>query len=230
MASDDAVQRAAGPRPAVPRARRGLASSAARLVVALVAAVSLAGCAASPSEPMGALERRQIREGILNEAWQPLNEAYPEAFRPDITVTHTVPDADWPSRMVACLKERGYQAVTLRNDYAFTSTQGQTYLQYSIDGYICNATWVRQSVVEERMTAPQRGALQQYLRTVVRPCLLLAGARSSDAPDRFAAGGITGRGRWNPYDDVRRSDPTPRALAYLEQRCPPIPVWMNTAS
>ena len=200
------------------------------IVIGAVAAPALAGCAAVPPDPMSPLERKQIREGILNEAWQPLNQTYPEAFRPDITVTHTVPDADWPRRMVACLKERGYQAVTLPNDYAFTSTQGQTYLQYSIDGYICNATWVRQSVVEQRMTAPQRGALQQYLRTVVRPCLLLAGARSSDAPDRFAAGSITGRGRWNPYDDVRRTNPTSRALGYLEQRCPPIPPWMNTAN
>ena len=179
---------------------------------------------------MSPLERTQIRDGILNEAWQPLKQAYPEAFRPDIRVTTTVPDADWPDRMVACLKERGYQAVALPNDYAFTSTQGQTYLQYSVDGYICNATWVRQSVVERRMTAPQRGALLQYQRTVVRPCLLLAGARSKDTPDRFAAGAITGRGRWNPYDDVQRANPHARALAYLEERCPPIPVWMNTAN
>jgi hypothetical protein len=204
--------------------RRALAASVVLLLLAL-----LAGCSAATPEPMSPLEREQIREGLLNETWQPLAQAYPEAFRPQIAVTHTVPDAEWPARMVACLTSRGYEAVALPNDFAYTSTQGQTYLQYSIDGYICDSTWIKQSEVEERMTSQQRDALEAYERAVVRPCLLLAGARSSESPDRFAAGSITGQGNWNPYDLVWRSDLAPRALAYLEQRCPPIPGWMDTA-
>jgi hypothetical protein len=203
---------------------RALAASVAVLMM-----VPLAGCTGAAPDPMSALERQQIREGVLNEAWQPIAEAYPEAFRPRIAVTTTVPDADWPARIVACLKDRGYQAVALPNDYAYTSTQGQTYLQYTIDGYICTATWIKQSVVEQRMTSQQRDALERYQQAVVRPCLLLSGARSRESPDRFAAGSITGQGNWNPYDVVWQSDLAPRALAYLEQRCPPIPVWMNTA-
>ncbi|MBK4347582.1 hypothetical protein [Lacisediminihabitans changchengi] len=206
-------------------ARRWLAAS-----VALVSLTGLAGCSSIASEPMTAVDRQQIRTAVLDEMWQPIGASYPEAFRPRITVTHTVPDADWPTRIVACLKDRGYQAVALPNDYAYTSTQGQTYLQYSIDGYICNATWIKQSEVERRMTSQQRDALERYQKAVVRPCLLLSGARSREAPDRFAAGSITGQGNWNPYDVVWASGLEPRALAYLEQRCPPIPVWMDTAN
>ena len=205
--------------------RRWLAASVSLLVLA-----TLAGCSSVPPTPMIPLERQQIREGILNEKWQPLAEAYPEAFRPRIDVSYTVPDADWPAHIVACLKERGYQAVALPNDYAYTSTQGQTYLQYSVDGYICNASWIRQSAVEERMSAQQRAALERYQQAVVRPCLLLAGARSRESPDRFAAGSITGQGNWNPYDVIWQSKLHPRSLAYLEQRCPPIPAWMDTAN
>ncbi len=83
-----------------------------RLLAVIAAIAVLSGCT-SAQAPVSASERAHIRTVLLDEQWAPLAASYPEAFRPRIPVTHTVPDHDWAPTGVACLRGRGYDALAV---------------------------------------------------------------------------------------------------------------------
>jgi hypothetical protein len=192
------------------------------LAVTLICAVLLSGCATA-APPVSSAELAQIRSVLLDEAWRPIATEYPEALRPQVPIVHTVTDHDWSADVVGCLQRRGYIASVTGTGFSYDAYPGETPVKFTVEGYICTATFAKQSAVFARLSASQQNAFDGFQVTQVQPCLRLAGARTTAAPSAR----LTGLAGWSPYDDVWRSRPTARALSYLEQRCPPIPQWMN---
>ncbi len=201
-------------------------------MVALAAsALLLAGCSASPAaQPVSAAQRAHIKASILEVLWTPLKANYPEAFRPEVPVTHTVADHDWAGKVVSCLRGRGLAAEKTPAGYTYGPTQGQTALEVTLADYICTSTWVRQSSVQARLSVSQQLQFELFQVDTLRPCLLLAGVRSAPPPSDLQVGGLTGLAGWNPYDLAWKSGMSTRSLSFLERRCPPIPSWLDLAT
>jgi hypothetical protein len=203
----------------------------AAMVALAASALLLAGCAATPAaEPVSQAERVHIKASILEVRWTPLKANYPEAFRPDIPVTHTVTDHDWAGDVVDCLRSRGYTAEKTNVGYTYGASQGQSSLEFTIADYICTSTWVKQSSVQARLSVTQQLQLELFQVDTLRPCLLLAGVRSAPPPTDLQVGGLTGLAGWNPYDLAWKSGMSTRSLSFLERRCPPIPSWLDLAT
>lgn len=194
-----------------------------RLVaVFLAGTVFLTGCSEA-SQPVSDAERASIRSVLLDQAWKPLATEYPEAIRPRVPVVRTVPDHDWAADVVVCLRERGYIAFASANNFRYDAFPGETALEFAVEGYICTASFAKQSAVFARLSENQQAAFDRFQVGQVQPCLHLAGALTSPPPSAR----LTGLAGWSPYDEVWASRPSPRALSYLQRRCPPVPQWMN---
>lgn len=193
------------------------------IAAALVTAVTvlLGGCATAV-QPVSAVERAHIRTLLMNDQWAPLAIQYPEAIRPVVPVMHTVADHDWALDVVSCLRARGYIAQVTGDGFSYDAYTGETALEFSVEGYICTANFAKQSDVFARLSADQQAAFDSFELTQVQPCLRLAGATTTSAP----AVHLTGLAGWSPYDEVWKHS-SAREIRYLEQRCPPIPSWMN---
>ena len=196
-----------------------------RLIGVLVAVcLLLAGCAAA-GPPVSAADRARIRTALLDEQWQDIVNHFPGAVRPAAPVTHTVPDHDWPLAIVDCLHARGYIAAVQGDSFTFDSFTNQSSEDFHIDGYKCTSAFVKESDVEGRLTAAQLQALDDFEVNQLQPCLRLAGVKTFPPP----VGHLTGLSDWNPFDLVWLNG-TAKAADYLEQKCPPIPTWMDLAS
>ncbi|CAN5536279.1 hypothetical protein BH10ACT4_BH10ACT4_04040 [soil metagenome] len=205
---------------------RGVAAAAVLIAVALL----LAGCApsvpAAEATPLSALQRAIIRNSILDSKWAQVASEYPEAIRPAVTISPTVPDHDWAPAMVECLKSAGVVAYILNGEPVYGSA-GQTPLEVAVRYYACEAAHPSESQVASHLSRSQSAALYDYYLLVVRPCLLTAGAPSPASPDRSAAEGLAGLAGWNPYQVIWTSSMPATTQAYLEQRCPPTPAWLD---
>jgi hypothetical protein len=203
-----------------------------RLIAAValaVAMLTLVGCASSSPAPVSAKDRARIRSEILEGQWAPIAATYPEAVRPKTTVTHTVPDFEWATDVVGCLNRLGNRAKATGGSVVYSSTAGETSIDYAVVGYLCTSSWVKLSDVQGRLTGRQEGDFENFEIHQVRPCLLLAGVRSPPPPTDIQASGLFDLAGWSPFDLVRTTVSTAH-LDYLEQRCPPIPAWIDLAS
>jgi hypothetical protein len=200
--------------------------------VALAASVLLlAGCAGGPAgSPISQAERESIRTDILDARWQPVADQYPEALRPRVVIAPTVPDHDWPAAVIGCLHRLGFVAVQSVGGVEYRNGRGKTPLEYAVALYSCEGSHPAESAVAARLGPRQSASLYGYYLNVVRPCLLLAGAPSPASPDRSAVESLAGLAGWNPYQVIWTSGIPASRLDYLEQRCPPVPVWLNLGS
>lgn len=205
-----------------------------REVVAVVAAMALtvllSGCmtvrVGAVADPLSGGQRAIIRSTILDSKWSQVAAEYPEAIRPAVTIAPTVADHDWAPAMVECLRSSGIQAYIENGDPIYGSA-GQSPLEVAVRYYSCEAGHPSESQVASHFTAAQSTALYNYYLRVVRPCLLTAGAPTPASPDRSAAASVAGLAGWNPYQVIWTSGMPATTLAYLEQRCPPTPAWLN---
>ncbi len=189
--------------------------------LAVAAALLLAGCATA-APPVSADQRAKIRTVLSNAQWAPLAMQYPEAIRPSVPIVHTVTDHDWAADVVSCLHARGYIATVTHSGFSYDAYTGETALEFQVEGYICTANFAKQSDVFARLSADQQAAFDSFELTQVQPCLRLAGAKTASAPLVH----LTGLAAWSPYDEVWKHS-SAKEVSYLEQRCPPIPSWMN---
>jgi len=196
----------------------------------LIAVAMLTGCASATSEtvtsPLTGPQRASIRSTILDSKWSQVAVEYPEAIRPEVTMAPTVPDHDWATAMVLCLKADGIVAY-ISNGVPIYGSAGQTPLEVAVSFYFCEAGHPTESQVASYFTPTQSTALYDYYLRVVRPCLLAAGAPSPASPDRSAAAGLAGLAGWNPYQVIWASGISAQTQTYLERRCPPTPTWLN---
>jgi hypothetical protein len=191
----------------------------------------LAGCAGAPMpDPLGPQRRQQIREAILDAHWAPIQADYPDALRPEVPTMKPVSDHDQPAAVLACLRSSGIPASPSDNGFRYNSSLGQSQLEFVVVGYVCSASLPSESEVESYLSGSSRAALFDYQRTIVRPCLLAAGATSPAPPDGGPAYYLSAAlAAWSPFMQILASKPRASTVAYLEKRCPPLPSWLQLA-
>ena len=207
-------------------ARRVLAAIAAGSALLLVA-----GCAVTPvPDPLGPQRRAQIRQAILDAHWAPVVADYPDAIRPSVPTMKPVSDHDQPAAVLACLRSSGIPASPTDNGFRYNSSLGQSQLEFEAVRYVCSASSPSESEVESYLSGSSRAALFDYQRTIVRPCLLAAGAMSQAPPDGGPPYDLSAAlAAWSPYTQILASKPHSGTVAYLEKRCPPLPSWLELA-
>jgi hypothetical protein len=213
---------------------RRLRAASIALAATLSLVASLSGCAAAPAvapvSPLSDTERGSIRTAILNASWSDVAAQYPEAIRPPVRVQPTVADFDRSEAIVACLHSSGIIAAVSDGTVLYGNSTGQTQLEVAVAFYSCEASHPSQSQIAAYLNNSQSMALYNYYLSVVRPCLLTAGAPSPASPDRSAVAGLAGLAGWNPYQVIWTSGMPRTTIAYLERRCPPTPEWLDLGS
>ncbi|MET4781967.1 hypothetical protein [Glaciihabitans sp. UYNi722] len=197
-------------------------------IALVMSAILLAGCTTAPAKPLISQEKRAlIRSQLLDKQWRIVARQYPEAIRPVVSSPHIVSNHEWPQAVVDCLGEHGIKARVLQGGLTYLSGSGQTQLEYTVESYNCAAQYVTDSDVLRLLSPRLAEADYQYLVTVVRPCLLVAGAPSPASPNREIAKDINGLAGWNPFQVIWAGN-YPRSLVrYWEDRCPPVPGWLD---
>ncbi|CAN5536223.1 hypothetical protein BH10ACT4_BH10ACT4_04030 [soil metagenome] len=207
--------------------RRALAG-----IAIAVSMVLLAGCAAAPAvDPLGAGRRAQIRQAILDAHWAGVVRDYPDGLRPTVPTVRPVTDHDQPAVFFACMRASGVPASPTDNGFRYNSSLGQSLLEFEAVRYVCEASSPSESEVVSYLSGTSRAALFDYQSKVVRPCLLSVGAKSPAPPDGGPAYYLSAAlAAWNPYMEILAAKPRSSTVAYLEQRCPPIPAWLDLST
>lgn len=196
----------------------------------LIGVVCAGGGLLAAGSPLSARERTHIRTALLESEWADVESQYPEAIRPPVQMSATVPDQVSSRPLVSCLSERGIEAFGSDGSITYGSSNGQTPLEVAVAFYSCRAGNPTTSQVSRYLDDLESYALHNYYVDSVRPCLLAAGAHSElprISPAAQTLSGLPAASSWNPYSEVWASDPSPAALGFLEQRCPPVPAWLN---
>jgi len=201
-------------------------------IAILAGILLLTGCADTPElDPLGPQRRAQIRQAILDDRWTEVVKDFPDALRPMVPTMRPVTDHDQPEVVLACLRASGIPASPTDNGFRYNSSLGQSQLEFEVVGYVCRASSPAESEVVSYLSGSSRAALFDYQRTIVRPCLLSAGAQSSAPPDGGPAYYLSAAlAAWSPFVEVLTGKSNSSAIAYLEQRCPPLPHWLELTS
>ncbi|MCU1585174.1 MAG: hypothetical protein JWM49_1730 [Microbacteriaceae bacterium] len=200
-----------------------------RLLVSVVLAAMLTGCAtAGPSDPVGERQRSQIRISILRHDWAKFERAYPTADPPPVRFMRPVPDHDRPTVLVGCLRLNGIHSTWVDNGLPYSPNVRP--LEFARLTFTCSAQYPSESQVVSYLSSSQREELFEYRRDTVRTCLLSIGMPSPRPPPGAArpTEGIE-LPSWHPYQRVWQRGLAPGPLSFLEQRCPPIPLWLDLA-
>jgi hypothetical protein len=200
----------------------------AGIVIALVCGVVLSGCSPTPEDPMSDQLRSAIRQDRSETAWDAVREQYPEALRPQITVGPVLDDAEWASATQTCFKDQGFIVVRLGSSFQYSSSQGQSPLQYAVAQYHCAMALPSLTEMASYLDVVQLGALYDYYLDRVQPCLALSGVTTSKPPSREAFEDGYGSSTWTPFLALTTSKKTDGGhLSALERACPPIPGWLH---
>lgn len=201
----------------------------AAVLACMLAPALLGGCAPTTEPPVSANERASIGVKVADTEWSSVIERYPEALRPDTVPGSTLADHDWAAATVACLQGGGFRVKQDGTKFRYSSSNGQSPIDFAVTSYSCSLRHARLGAVVSYLDSAQRGQLYDYLDHVVRPCLAVAGERSSTAPGRAAYVDSFPASEWHPYDLVWLGKPGRAALDRLEARCPPVPSWLDLA-
>lgn len=200
----------------------------ATAMVPFLCAVLLSGCA-PPGEPsLTSSERDIIRAEIDDDNWRAVAFAFPQALRPEVHTLRTINERSWSDRMESCLAEAGFGA-SAAHDHVFVGPDSKrSAIGYAIASYECRTKYPTLSHIVQYLDRRQLLGLYTYYLGSVRPCLLLAGAPSPRPPSQLAyVISVFSIPEWHPFQQVwDRGTPDSR-LRYLEQRCPPIPPWLD---
>jgi hypothetical protein len=172
-------------------------------------------------------DRQRIGVEIVNSNWSRVIGEFPGTPQPVVVITRTIPDNAWAATMVDCLHERGFAAITLRDGLTYTAPPEFSAARVAVSRYVCDSTTPTVTAVTRYLNRAQLDALYRYYVGSVRPCLLVAGAPSSRPPDWFTfVTGALSKPVWHPFDLAWQQLPDP-VIRYLEQRCPPVPPWLD---
>lgn len=212
-----------------------MTTSGRRVVVAVTVVACmllLAGCAEAPAlDPLGPQRREQIRQSILDIHWADVVKDYPDALRPEVPAMRPVTDHDQREVVFTCLRASGIPASRTDNGFRYNSSLGQSQLEFEAEKYVCEASSPSESEVVSYLSGSSRAALFDYQRKIVRPCLLSTGAKSPAPPDGGPAYYQSAAlAAWGPYMEILAAKPRSRDVAYLEQRCPPLPSWLDLST
>lgn len=197
-------------------------------VVASLLSLSLSGCSSSAEDPMSNELRSAIRQDRASAAWATVSEMYPEALRPEINVGAVLDDAAWAIATVKCFKDEGFIVVRAGLAFQYSSSQGQSPLQFAVAQYHCTIALPSLTEVAGYLDVYQLGDLYDYYRQRVQPCLALNGVRVSTPPARGRFVDGFGSDSWSPFAAVAGSRTAhQRRLANLREVCPPLPGWLH---
>ena len=204
------------------------------VVLATVASVvSLTGCAASTGSPLSAAEKSKLRSDFIDSQWAPVRAEYSDAIRPSVPVTTVVSDRDWATDIAGCLRNLGFVVTIAGNGerYSYGSSSGETPLEYAVDSYSCSARYMSLSQLEPLLDAKSFLSLRRYNVGFVHACLVAAG-QDSPLPQQGdpSALGDDSVPLWNPWQALKLGARSGNLLGYLEERCPPVPLWLNLIS
>ncbi|MDQ1598464.1 MAG: hypothetical protein QOI70_1888 [Microbacteriaceae bacterium] len=207
--------------------RFSLATAFRATAVSLATVIALGGCAQVTPPPMSTEQRAAIRSSILDLTWAEVENQYPEAIRPRVSMGRTVPDHSWNEVVIECLRSVDIVARVSAGKVLYSSSAGQSPVDVAVTFYLCEASHPSQSQVTWFLDETQASALYGYYLDIVRPCLLSAGAPSQPYPAGARTREAVVLDGWNPYQRIWTSGVRPEVLRYLEHRCPPVPTWLN---
>ena len=188
----------------------------------------LAGCASqSTHEIVSSRDRQRIAAEIMDANWVPIAAEFPDAEQPVVVVTRTINDNDWAATMVSCLRDTGINAVVRGDGFSYSAPAEFSASQIAVSRYVCDSTTPTATDVTRYLNRVQLDALYRYYVGSVRPCLLVAGMPSPRPPTWFSfVTGALSRPVWHPFNLVWQSRPE-QTVRYLEERCPPVPPWLD---
>ncbi|WP_394768286.1 hypothetical protein [Lacisediminihabitans sp.] len=194
----------------------------------LASAVLLAGCAtASTREVVSPKDRHRIGSELIASNWSTVADEFPGTTQPMVVISRTIPDVAWAGTIVSCLRDQGFDAIQLRDGLTYTAPPDFSAARVAVSRFVCDTTRPTVTKVTRYLKRPQIDALYRYYVGSVRPCLLVAGAPSSPPPDWFTfVTSVVSKPIWHPFDLAWRTLPDP-VVRYLEQRCPPVPPWLD---
>lgn len=176
--------------------------------------------------PVSNDERDALRQVIQDSQWARVAHQYPEAIRPDVPVARTVADEDFVRVIAACLEGNGFVVTVSPGGVDYSTSTGQSPLDFSVSGYSCSARFPPLTSVVRLLNEKQLTDLYSYWANVVHPCLVLAGERTDAPPTREA---ILEGAAWDPYAGVGRRQGGPDVTRLLRS-CPPVPGWLDLGS
>ena len=180
------------------------------LLTGAVLALSLAGClpVAEPSEPTDAELDAYIREQ-QDLLWYEYGS--PQSERPDVQAVLVTSDSRLSCGRASSAIDVNTGAVT-----ATTLPPSETAL------YECHAAQIPYPTNLRYYTPAQLGAVYDYFRDSLVPCLQAQGLHVAVAPTRDEFTGVAGAIPWDPYYELGADLPPSRAQL-IRQRCPAMP-------
>ncbi|MEY2848268.1 MAG: hypothetical protein RI885_933 [Actinomycetota bacterium] len=210
-------------RAALPLAWACLAALTLGVAGSIVPVIAAAGGRA-PS-PVDDRERLEIRERLLDSAWDSVLSSTPIARRPVVDVGATVDDSQAGALITECLEEAGFAA-----NSAGSLAPGQTRVSFAVARYSCTTRHPTLSQVTSGLSDDQRGALWDHYAMRVRPCLAGLGLPVSAPPERGYFVDRFGFDTWNPFDTVRAGGFPAPFVDRAELRCRSVPAWLDLTS
>jgi hypothetical protein len=198
--------------------------------LAMLIGVSLAGCAAEPTEapappalaPLSSSERTQLYEQQVQSARDMLLAAHPSASVPDVALIRYVLPSEWAVLISQCMTDAGFDA-SLRPDggvdyVQVPEVQGQA---QATAHYVCSVQYPLDPIYARPLNQEQLDYLYWYFTKELTPCLEREGHSISTAPsfstfvDQYAAA------PWTPYSDVVTTSNA--EWMALNEECPQVP-------
>jgi hypothetical protein len=197
-------------------------------VAALAAVVALlAGCTPAPPDPMSDQLRSAIQQDRAERAWTGVSIDYPEAIQPQVDVGPALGDAAWVVASKQCLRERGFVVVPDGASFDYSSSDGQTPLQFAVARYHCAMAVPAITELTDYLDIYQLADLYAYYVHTVQPCLALNGVSVARPPTLRSFRSNSGALQWSPFAALTGTQANARRLADLAAVCPEAPGWLH---
>lgn len=199
---------------------------AAFFAVTLVAASTLAGCAAAPAPPApNSTGSNSAVQAVIDDAWAALQAQYPNAARPQVEVVRMVTTDEWATVMVDCLEDEGYPYATAPGDgsVVWSDVPDAQVEAFDIARFKCSAMYPRDPAHQEPLKESQLDRLYDYYSGEMTQCLTALGYDVPSAPSRETFRETYATDPWLPFEDAYANAGSPEAAALLEDACPQIP-------
>jgi hypothetical protein len=185
------------------RSTRAMAS----LTVAVAVIVGVGGCTgAEPGPPpppqLSEQEVDAAYAEFLDQSWQRVESAFPDAERPDVDLVRFIDQSEWAEVIVACLVEQGVDAKVSNDGQGGYESQGVVgqELSMAIAAYVCDAKYPVDPSLTQPLTDAELDYVYDYFVNVLNPCLEREGIEVTEPPSRQAfKDSLLTVDSWTPY-------------------------------
>lgn len=203
-----------------------------KAMAAVVGVVVLTGCSSSPEANVPTdSPAAQVAQGydaltsqLIDAQWASVQNAYPTAVRPEVSLIRYETLETAPAALDACLGEEGFPQVSVRPDGALESGPMPKEQQepYAVSTWKCMAQYPFEPRFNQELSEEQITEIYEYYAGPLTACLQDAGYEISEAPSKntFVEGYYTAPDLWNPFADVVASAEKSNEL---HRTCPAYP-------